>query len=426
MARFPAEKTLVICEEEFERMSAYPDRDHGVVGVAGAAAAAPEHSPGARAERHRAGRTLGLIVNPLAGMGGSVGLKGTDGPEILEEAKRRGARPLSGGRAVRALTRLTASKTPFGLVTGAGDLGEHSALTAGLEPVVLRRAARSSGGPADTRGAAEAMVGSAVDLLLFAGGDGTARDILSAVGDRVPVLGIPAGVKMHSAVFGASPEGAGSLAALFLAGGPAARLRDAEVMDLDETAFREDRLSARLHGYARSPYERHLAQNAKAGSRAGDDAELEAACQRVAARMRKGVLYIVGPGTTMRRVMDALGLPSTLLGVDAVLDGALVGSDLDEQALLGLMNGRQTRIVVGVLGGQGFLFGRGNQQISAEVIRRVGRGGIDVVAPMDKLIALEAGSLRVDTGDAEVDAMLVGYLPLHTGPGRSVMFNVRT
>lgn len=377
--------------------------------------------------RKRAGavRKLGLIVNPLAGMGGSVGLKGTDGPEILAEARRRGARPLSGERAARALIRLAAaSKGPIEVVTGSGDLGEHSVLAAGLRPVVVHRTAPGGSGPEDTKAVAEALM-SEVDLLLFAGGDGTARDIVGAVGDRVPVLGIPAGVKMHSAVFGASPASAGSLAALFLDGSPAARLRDAEVMDLDETAFREDRLSACLYGYARSPYERHLAQNAKAGSRA-IDAAVEAACRRLAAGMREGTLYVVGPGTTMRRVMDALGLPSTLLGVDAVLNGALVGSDLDERALLGLMEGRPTRIVVGVLGGQGYLFGRGNQQISAEVIRKVGRDGIDVIAPMDKLVALEAGSLRVDTGDAEVDALLSGYLRLHTGPDRSVLFAVRS
>ncbi|MGC9442866.1 ATP-NAD kinase family protein [Streptomyces sp. WG5] len=388
---------------------------------------APRHGrPAVRGEETtRTGRTLGLIVNPLAGMGGSVGLKGTDGPEILEEARRRGARPLSGERAVRALTRLAAAaKSPFEIVTASGDLGEHSALAAGLRPVVVHRAGPGDSGPDDTRAAARAMA-SDVDLLLFAGGDGTARDVVGAVGDRVPVLGVPAGVKMHSAVFGTGPDSAGSLAALFLDGSPAVRMRDAEVMDLDETAFREDRLSARLYGYARSPYERHLAQNAKAGSRAGD-AALEAACQRVAARMREGVLYVVGPGTTMRRVMDALGLPSTLLGVDAVLNGALVGSDLDERALLALMEGRQTRIVVGVLGGQGYLFGRGNQQISAEVIRRVGREGIDVIAPMDKLVALKSVSLRVDTGNAEVDALLSGYLRLHTGPDRSVLFSVRS
>jgi predicted polyphosphate/ATP-dependent NAD kinase len=371
------------------------------------------------------GRTLGLVVNPFAGMGGSVALKGTDGAEILAEARRRGARPLSGERATRALTRLAASTTPFRLLTGSGDMGEDAGRAAGLEPVVVHRSVPGASGAADTRAVAAAMARAPVDLLLFAGGDGTARDILSAVGDRVPVLGVPAGVKMHSAVFGATPENAGSLAALFLAGGSATRLREAEVMDLDEAAIREDRLSARLYGYASSPYERLLVQNAKSGSVAGEDAALEAACRRVAARMRPGCLYIVGPGTTTRRVMAALSLPSTLLGVDAVLDGAVVGSDLDEQALLGLMEGREARIVVGVLGGQGSLFGRGNQQISAEVIRRVGRDGIIVVTTVAKLVALETGSLRVDTGDVEVDTMLAGYLRLHTGPDRSVYFKVR-
>lgn len=405
-------------------MLAHPDRDARRVGATGAATESSEHSVAVETEGRLRRRTFGLIVNPLAGMGGSVGLKGTDGPETLEEAKRRGARPLSGERAVRALTRITTSKTPFRLLTASGDLGEYSALAAGLEPSVVHRVEPGAAEAADTKAAAEAMSFSEVDLLLFAGGDGTARDILGVVGDRVPVLGIPAGVKMHSAVFGATPGDAGSLAALYLDGGPSARLRDAEVMDLDENAFREDRLSARLHGFARSPHGRHLAQNAKAGSRSSDDAQLEAACQRIAAQMREGVLHIVGPGTTMRRVMGSLGLPSTLLGVDAVLDGALVGSDLCEQELLGLMEGNETRIVVGVLGGQGYLFGRGNQQISAEVIRRVGREGIVVIASMDKLIALGTGGLRVDTGDAEVDGMLVGHLLLHTGPDRYALLKV--
>ncbi|OLT45443.1 NAD+ kinase [Saccharomonospora sp. CUA-673] len=384
----------------------------------------PPHGTTARqVGRCRKGRTFGLIVNPLAGMGGSVGLKGTDGPDVVAEAKRRGARPLSGGRAVRALTRLAASSTRFDVVTGAGALGERSALAAGLDPVVVLRVERGARGAADTRAAAEAMA-SAVDLLLFAGGDGTARDIVDVVGDRVPVLGIPAGVKMHSAVFGATPEAAGELAALFLEGSSAVRSREAEVMDLDEAAVRDDRLSAHLYGFARSPYARRLAQNAKAGTRVGGDAALEAACRSVAARMREGVLYILGPGTTMRKVTDALGVPSTLLGVDAVLDGVLVGADLDERGLLGLMEGRETRIVVGVLGGQGYLFGRGNQQISAEVIRRVGREGIVVVAPTHKLLALEPAKLRVDTGDAEVDAMLAGHLRVHTAPDRAVLVEV--
>ncbi|MFD2289163.1 NAD+ kinase [Pedobacter petrophilus] len=372
------------------------------------------------------GKTLGLVVNPFAGMGGGVGLKGTDGSDILEEARRRGAQPLSGERAVRALTRFAKSATSFRLLTGSDDMGENAARAAGLEPIVVHRSTLGASGPADTRAAAAAMALWPVDLLIFAGGDGTARDILDAVDDRVPMLGIPAGVKMYSAVFGTTPENAGNLVSLFLEGSPAARVREAEVMDLDEAAMREDRLSAHLYGYARSPYERFLAQNAKAGSGFGEDAALDAVCRRVAAGMRPGCLYIVGPGTTMRRVMVALGLPATLLGVDAVLDGRLAGADLNERALLGLMEGHEARIVVGVLGGHGSLFGRGNQQISAEVIRRTGRDRITVISSIEKLIALGGAPLHVDTGNEEINALLSGYIRVETGPGRSTPFLVTT
>ncbi|MDR9753756.1 ATP-NAD kinase family protein [Pseudomonas sp. SZMC_28357] len=371
------------------------------------------------------GKTLGLIVNPVAGMGGRVGLKGTDGPEVLEEARRRGALPVSSERALLALQGLAASGTPFRLLTGSGDLGEDVARAAGLEPIVVYTATPGGSRPDDTRNAALVMAYAKVDLLLFAGGDGTARDVLAMVSDRVPILGIPSGVKMYSAVFGTNPQNAGRLAARVMGAETSVRFREAEVMDIDEAAMRTDQMSAQLYGYARSPHQRHLVQNAKSGSGANENLALDAVARQVVRQMKPGCLYLLGPGTTTRRVMDELGLPSTLLGVDAVMDGALLGADLNEQALLQLMEGRETHIIVGVLGGHGSLFGRGNQQISAEIIRRVGREQIIVITSMDKLISLDAGCLRVDTGDAEVDALLSGHLRVHTGPDRSVFFRVR-
>lgn len=371
-------------------------------------------------------RSVGLIVNPIAGMGGRVGLKGTDGAQVLAEARRRGAQAQSASRALRAMQRLAASGTPVLVFTGAGELGETLARAAGLEPVIVHTPHTAASSAEDTRLAAQAMLHSSVELLLFAGGDGTARDILASVGDRIPVLGIPAGVKMYSAVFGTTPENVGTLAARFLGDDPAVRVREAEVMDIDEEAMRKDRVSTRLYGYARSPHLRHLAQNAKAGAMPGENAALEAVSRQIAGEIRPGCLYILGPGTTTRRVTSALGLPSTLLGVDVVLDGAVIGSDLNEAALLRLMAGRETYLVVGVLGGHGSLFGRGNQQISAEVIRRVGRARIIVVASVDKLLALETRCLRVDTGDDDVNAMLTGYLPVRTAPGRSMVYQVKS
>lgn len=367
---------------------------------------------------------LGLVVNPIAGMGGSVGLKGTDGDDILAEAQRRGAHPLAGQKAASALARAVESCPNLRILAAAGAMGEDIARAAGFAPMVLPRQEAACSTSADTRAAAATMADRGVDLLLFVGGDGTARDILGAVSDRVPFLGVPAGVKMHSAVFGTSPGNAGLLAGLYLANNPAARLREAEVMDLDEAAIRQDRVSARLFGYARSPFERRLAQNAKAGPSPSEDAVLDATARQIAAAMRPGRLYILGPGTTTRRVADALGVPSTLLGVDAVLDGAVIGLDLDERALLRLMERREAHIIVGVLGGQGSLFGRGNQQISAAVIRRVGRDRIIVIASTEKLIALGGAPLRVDTGDDEIDAILTGHIRVETGPGRSTRFRL--
>ena len=371
-------------------------------------------------------RTIGLIVNPIAGMGGRVGLKGTDGAAVLAEARLRGALPASQERVIKALARLAASGCPLTVLTGAGALGEDAARQAGLTPTVVHASASEHSGADDTRAAAHAMLALGVDLLLFAGGDGTARDILDVVQDRIPLLGIPTGVKMVSAVFGTKPDSAGTLAARFLAGDPAVRLREAEVMDIDEDAMRGDRVSTRLYGYACNPYARALSQNAKSGASLREDVALEAVCRQVAREMAPGRLYILGPGTTTRRVLSALSLPATLLGVDAVLDGKLAGSDLTEAALLRLMAGRETSLIVGVLGGHGSLFGRGNQQISSEVIRRVRREDVIVLASMEKLLQLSPPSLQVDTGDDALDAMLVGHLPVRTAPDRSIFFQVQS
>lgn len=368
---------------------------------------------------------VGLIINPVAGLGGRVGLKGSDGPATVREARRRGAEPQAPQRALIALSRLADAMPGLQILTAGADMGETAAREVGFNPLVVYRPDGVDTVSADTRAAIAAISKSGVDLILFAGGDGTARDVLASKAQHIPMLGIPAGVKMHSAVFGTSPQNAGQLAALHLARDPAAAVRQAEVMDLDEDAIREDRVSARLYGYALSPYERRLSQNAKAGARPGEEATLDAIARKLAARMCPDALYVLGPGTTTRRVSKSIGLPSTLLGVDAVLDGRLVGQDLDEQGILRLMTDRETYLVVGVLGGQGSLFGRGNQQISAEVIRRTGRDHIIVVAALEKLISLNGEPLRVDTGDAEVDTMLAGYIRVRTGLEQDTVYRVQ-
>ncbi len=370
-------------------------------------------------------RKLGFIVNPIAGMGGKVGLKGSDNDEILKKAKELGAQPESPGRAVAALKRMHHIKDYIELLTYPYEMGEDEAKECKFSPTVIGSVTRNSTTSGDTQNAAAAMLKLKVDLLLFAGGDGTARDIYNVVGDKIPALGIPTGVKIHSAVYATSPQNAGDLAAIYLGRESSSiRLRQAEVMDIDEQAFREDRLSARLYGYLKVPYERSLVQNAKAGSASEEEVAIDAIASDVINTMQDDYLYIIGSGTTLGSIMARLGLKDTLLGIDAVYNGNLVGSDLNEAQLLKLIEGKKTKIIVTVIGGQGYIFGRGNQQISAEIIKKVGKENIIVVATTNKILSLRGNPLLVDTGDEEIDNTLTGYIRVTTGLNNRIMLRV--
>jgi predicted polyphosphate/ATP-dependent NAD kinase len=367
---------------------------------------------------------LGLIVNPVAGMGGRVGLKGTDGADTVRRALALGATQIAPGRASRALTRLERCRDRVSIVAGARAMGGDLARAHDLRTEVLETGDRDETTADDTRTAAAEMERRNVDLILFAGGDGTTRDIVDAVGTRVPILGIPTGVKMHSGVFATNPEAAGDVVAAHLCG-TSMHLRDAEVMDVDEDALRAGRISAQLHGVARVPYDRVRVQNPKAAS-ASADVSLDALCRQIADETASDGLTLFGPGTTSQRILTHIGLAGTLLGVDAVERGALVGADLNESRLLELLDERPATLVVGVVGGQGYVFGRGNQQLSPDVLRRIGLGRIQIVAALDKLLALDPPALRVDTGDAALDAELSGYRPVRVAPNRSLVLRVST
>ena len=366
---------------------------------------------------------LGLIVNPIAGMGGSVGLKGTDGRKVIRQARTLGAVPRAPARATATLEELVRVGAEFELLTCAGAMGEASALACHLTPTVVYRPASIETTAEDTRRAAREMRKLAVDLILFAGGDGTARDVHEAVGGDVPALGIPAGVKIHSAVFAVSPRAAGDLLAGFLRG-RIGTMREAEVMDVDEAAYRRGQLATRLFGYLRVPYDPQLVQGAKVRSRS-DDTAAEELARSVVARMDRETLYVVGPGTTTRRIMTLMGLESTLLGVDVILDGRVLALDVAERDLLRLVRDHpRAKIIVTPIGGQGFLFGRGNQQISGRVVRAVGIQNVIVVATPGKLASLGGRPFLVDTDDDELDRMLAGFIAVTTGDRQEAIYAV--
>jgi predicted polyphosphate/ATP-dependent NAD kinase len=365
---------------------------------------------------------LGLVVNPIAGMGGPLAFKGSDDVALVTAARERGANALAPARATEALRPLAALDAELEVLAYAGDMGECEAVDAQLRPTVLGRAGLTTCAR-DTRAAAVQMADQDVDLLLFAGGDGTAVDILQAIGDRVPVLGIPAGVKMHSAVFAVNPRSAGELA-LHLAQDGLRSVRRAEVMDVDEGLLRAGSVSARLHGFMNVPDARRHLQSAKARSLGSESLAQDEIAHHLVDNILGEGTWLIGPGTTTGAVLGLMGIQKTLLGVDVIRDGACLIADADEQTLIELLATEDAGIVVTPVGGQGFLFGRGNQQLSAAVIEKIGPARVVIVATEAKIARLSGAPLRVDTGNPELDATLAGYTRITVGYNREIVYPV--
>lgn len=341
-------------------------------------------------------KRIGLIVNPVAGMGGSVGLKGTD--RNVEEARRRGAVPHAMERA-RLTLELLARETGLHFISCSGPMGEDALRNAGCRDFEILYTYSGESSAHDTQAAARQFREAGVDLILFCGGDGTARDIFEVTGRDIPLLGIPAGVKMYSAVFAVDP----AIAADLVRKSGTKNLRDSEILDVDEEAYRAGSLKTRIIGIARTPV---IAGKVQVAKQVYEEPDEERAKQEIARFMLEvmlpDTLYIMGAGTTTEAIAHGLGIQKTLLGVDAIKDGVLVASDADEKTLLDLAGREKSiRIILSPIGAQGFILGRGNQQISARIVRDIGVKKIIVVATPHKL--RETPLLYVDSGDPALD-----------------------
>lgn len=366
---------------------------------------------------------VGFVVNPIAGMGGRVGLKGTD--HVVDQARAAGAEPVAPGRAIQFLTaflKMQAKDPELDVrwVTCGGEMGATLLDRAGTPPEALE-IVHTPGVPStadDTRAAAVACAAAPVDLLLFCGGDGTARDVVGAIDGKVPILGIPAGVKMHSGVFAVDPRAAAEALTAFLRG--QLRIGDSEVLDLDEDAYRRGEWRVRMYATARTLVEPNLIQADKMmfAEMSEESVRLEMAEHfRDLFTEEPTTLFLLGPGSTLESIARRLKIDKTLLGIDAVVGGKLVALDLDEKGILGLLNRHaKAKLVVSPIGAQGFILGRGNLQLSPTVVRRIGPRNLMVVATPAKLAATPV--LRVDTGDESLDAeirrkeylfVLIGY-----------------
>ncbi len=360
---------------------------------------------------------VGLIVNPIAGMGGSVGLKGTDG-EAYKKALELGARPVTPQRIEDTLSLIKRKDLLF--LVAPGMMGEEHIKKFNFNYKVVGKIGKETKAE-DTKRIAKEMLEEKIDLLVFVGGDGTARDIADAIDSKVPVVAIPSGVKMFSSIFALSPRAAARMIDEF-----SGEYEEKEVLDIDEEAFRENRLSARLYGYLRVPKIKSLLQAGKEASNVSGSAEenKKEIASYVVENMENDVLYILGPGTTVKAIADKMGVEKTLLGIDAVYNKKLVGRDLNEKGLLDLIERyKKVKIIVTPIGGNGFIFGRGSKQFTPKVLKKVGKENIIVVGTRDKVFKLEC--LRVDTGDAKVDEILSGSMKVITGDKEEMIMEVR-
>ena len=358
---------------------------------------------------------LGVVINPFAGIGGAMALKGSDGEAIRQQALAAGATKLANDKMARALTKLTAFSNLL-VLTASGEMGEHCCAALGLEHQVIYTSQSAETTPEDTENAVLELVNKGVDLILFAGGDGTARNVCSIVADSVPVLGVPAGVKIHSGVYAVTPSAAGDVVAKMLTG-ELVSVRQAEVRDIDESAFRQGKVRAQHYGEMQVPDELTYVQSVKMGGREDESMVINEIAEYVSEIIADDDehLYIMGSGSTVGEVMARLGLPNTLLGVDVVKKGEVIAADVTAPQLLELVSQSPARLVITAIGGQGHVFGRGNQQLSPDVLRAIGRDNIWIAATKQKLQQLDGRPLRSDTGDEELDSELAGIIAVITG-----------
>ncbi|GAA4356396.1 ATP-NAD kinase family protein [Kangiella marina] len=373
--------------------------------------------------------TLGFIINPFAGIGGKVGLKGSDGEAIRTEAFARGAEPQAVERARIALEKLQPYKDQLTVLTASGDMGEALLQEMGFQFKVVHQSQEPSTFE-DTIAAARSMVGDAsasrpIDVLLFAGGDGTARNIYEAIDSAVPVLGIPAGVKIHSGVYAVTPHAAGLVIEKMI-NKELVSLLETSVMDIDEEAFRKGVVRAKQYGEMQVPAEHRYVQATKSGGRELEELVLQDIAEFIIDNMDDDDYYLVGSGSTCAFLMETMSLENTLLGIDCVHDGAVVASDMTESGILNLLSEHpgNVKLVITVIGGQGHIIGRGNQQLSAKVLSQLDKEDIYVIATKTKLKELEGKPLIVDSDDEALNQRLSGVIRVITGYEDFILYPV--
>ncbi|MBU3023313.1 ATP-NAD kinase family protein [Aestuariibacter sp. A3R04] len=366
---------------------------------------------------------LGLVVNPYSGIGGALALKGSDGEAIRTQALQAGAELLAEKKMARALEKLIPLNAQIHIYTATGAMGEDISRLLGFSHTVVYTPPRAQTEGEDTEAAVNAIRKVGVDLLLFAGGDGTARNVCRVIKNSLPVLGVPAGCKIHSGVYAVTPPAAGEVVAMMVKGELVSEV-DAEVRDIDEDAFRAGRVLAKSFGEMRVPDELGYVQAVKMGGKESDELVLDDIAAHIQDIMNEepNTLFVMGSGSTVAGIMASQQLQNTLLGVDVVQGGSVIATDVTARQLLDITANKPCKLVITLIGGQGHIFGRGNQQLSPTFLRQLSKDEMLIVATKAKLRALDGRPLRLDTGDTELDEALTGYFSVITGYRDKVLY----
>jgi len=377
------------------------------------------------------GLKIGLLINPIAGMGGKVGLHGTD-DSLAVRAKELGAKSISTERAARAIKALLPQVEKISFYAPSKAMGADLLQSFNIDCQTIYETGSLNTSSEDTKAAALAFQTHGVDVILFAGGDGTARDIFSVVGESIPILGIPAGVKMRSGVFANYPEEAAEIvldAIASIESGKDLKFANTEILDLTDSQL--DYSQSHYFGSAKTFSAPSKITSPKVNSNASSDVALAELAKHLAAEISKDRLYFFGPGRSAKLILNELGVTDSdhsLAGVDALFNGELIGEDLDESQILGLISSHskvaEPFIFLGVIGGQGFLLGRGNQQLSHEVMSRIGAANTFVLASASKMTGTVPTRLYVDFEDALSEKLFPDFIQVHVAKNRTLVCKV--
>ena len=369
---------------------------------------------------------VGLIINPWAGIGGQVALKGSDGENIVKAALLLGAEQTADKKTLQCLSYLETQSETLDIewICAKGDMGSHCLDQTNMPYTLVNHPTSAKSSAKDTQIIAQLLLDKNVDLILFAGGDGTARDLFCVIGQSIPVLGIPAGVKIHSGVYALTPQDA-ARCLISICHNPIIEISQQEVRDINEDAFRQGQVQSKFFGEMITPSAPEFIQAVKMGGVESDVLLNEEIADYLIEGFEYNHLYFIGSGKTLDCLMGKLNLENTLLGVDCIFNKQLIKQDLTASEILDLMQTHPFSILISVIGGQGHIFGRGNHQFNQQVFQQLQTEQIVLVANIRYLIELNNKPLIIDSLDNTLTSRLNNRIKILTGYDQWVMYHVR-